>query len=1743
VQQSQGTFQASQLVSDRYQVLSFLGGGEVTETYKVKDIVGNRVLALKVLREDAPKEAELRLSREFYYLSRFTHPGIIAALDYGSTPEHRPYFTMEFFDGVPINLFFANGFSPELVEVTLQLLRALDNIHAQGLIHCDLKPQNILVAEGNGTPRVKLLDFGFAERVSLSDAVVPRGTLGYVAPEVFKGVDADARADLYSLGLVLYEVITGRGPGKEKDLRAWLKMQYYSEFEAPRKFDEKIPEKFEAVVMSLVRKEPERRPRSAAAVIEELSGPGEVAAAVLGPRKYLMAPGFVGRGDELAKLKEILDNAGQGRAGAACISGERGVGKSRLLSEYKFMAQLEGATILSFEPVSLGARPQSLIEAALGYLRVYSTSGVPSVEEGRVAISEETKYRLFETVTQRLKELSSSHRVGHSLVLLVDDFELFDPTSLEFLRYLVFSLSNERLMVLVAGLKEKRFLDLIAEFDRRSYFRHVALPSMERSEVEALVVSLVGEMPSSGVLVDWLMRTTGGNSLFVIETIYSLIEGKVLLMRGSHWVLAADALNAYRPPDTVTDVVRRRLENLSTEELDVLQIGAAAAGPFALEFLRAVLGQDEKVLFNAIAKLKALGLLRSFAGDGEASFILSSKILEAAVTERLSVGQRRENHRRVALALELLYPEKQDQLIFDLAHHYTQAGIKDRAYSYSMRAGARAREYQLSEQALGCFETALALSPQAASPKERVELIETVGELREATGKYLEAIDIYMQGMSIIVADGELSKDKAVLARFLQKLGLVHQKQGHNEEALNFLNQALLMQPDKSTSSYIYILNDLGWSYCSVGSFDKAEGLLTQALQLVEKLKNQTPLVYNQLSAQTLYYFSVLAWSRYDFVLALQLAERSLGIYEAIRDDHYTGKASQFIATLWWRRGEMEKAREYYQRYLAAQRKSGDVYFLLRSLQGLGVICQDEGEWDKAYDYFAEALSLAERIGDVTAMADLNANLGNACDERGDWDQALAFFQRAIELQQKVEGDSSGRRIVLVNLGYLRTKQGELEEAERVLREAQVLAERIQDPDFRYMLAVSQAQFLLRAERHEPARKVLVEAFLLVRRERDWRKLARLYTLASELRLAAGDFARAAEDARKALVHLGDYTSSKEYAVALRFSGLAKCLLDRTERGTQEIRRSIELLRNMGSKYELALSLLASVQALTKQSRGEMTVDLKMPLSFRPVPQQDINEALANLKEAQAILRAIGARLDAQRADDLMEMVTQVSATMQLKARERGEYLKVFYQLSELISMDLEKDDFCEHILDLVIDVTKAERGLLFLVQGEKLVPAAARNVDHTTLEDAEAVSHSVLRKVKRRGEMVFTADALADPRFNSANSVMLNKIRSLLCVPLRVENRVIGTIYVDSRITAHLFLEEDKNLLVSVANLLAATIDKSVAFRKLQEEMSALREDILVDAVTGCFMGRSKAIKDVYRVIDKIAPSNCTVLLTGETGTGKGVLARLIHSKSEGRGNKFVSINCGTLPENLFESELFGHARGAFTGAVKDKEGLFETATGGTIFLDEISNTTISIQAKLLQVLEEKVIRRVGETQTRRVDVRLICATNRDLQQDVRAGKFREDLFYRMNVVTINVPPLRERAADIGLLANYFVKRYANQLNKPVAGFEEGVLALFAEYPWPGNVRELQNVIERSVIMTQKRRVAVDDLGGQFAAIEPKTDVSQGKRRLFDRNEVMNALRETGGNVSKAAEVLTTHRRQLQRLIRRYRIDRTNLS
>jgi DNA-binding NtrC family response regulator len=304
-----------------------------------------------------------------------------------------------------------------------------------------------------------------------------------------------------------------------------------------------------------------------------------------------------------------------------------------------------------------------------------------------------------------------------------------------------------------------------------------------------------------------------------------------------------------------------------------------------------------------------------------------------------------------------------------------------------------------------------------------------------------------------------------------------------------------------------------------------------------------------------------------------------------------------------------------------------------------------------------------------------------------------------------------------------------------------------------------------------------------------------------------------------------------------------------------------------------------------------------------------------------------------------------------------------------------------------------------------------------------------------------------------------------------------------------------------------------------------------------GGVVGRSPAMVEVYKTVARVAPGRSTVLIAGESGTGKELIARAVHDHSPRRVRRFVAVDCGALTETLLESELFGHVRGAFTGAVTDTPGLFAEADGGTIFLDEIGDVSPALQAKLLRVLQEHQIRPVGGPAWRSVDVRVIAATNRDLAAAVANGRFREDLYYRLKVVTLALPPLRERREDIPLLVDHLVRRAARHCGKAVTGLSEPALALLSSYPWPGNVRELAHVLERGVALAQHEVLTVEDLPAELhGPVPPSTDgadrptLAELKRRYVER-----VYAECGGNVSRAATILGVDRRSLYRMLQRY--------
>ncbi len=346
-------------------------------------------------------------------------------------------------------------------------------------------------------------------------------------------------------------------------------------------------------------------------------------------------------------------------------------------------------------------------------------------------------------------------------------------------------------------------------------------------------------------------------------------------------------------------------------------------------------------------------------------------------------------------------------------------------------------------------------------------------------------------------------------------------------------------------------------------------------------------------------------------------------------------------------------------------------------------------------------------------------------------------------------------------------------------------------------------------------------------------------------------------------------------------------------------------------------------------------------------------------------------------------------------------------------------------------------------------------------------------------------------------------------------------------------------------ADQVLLVLQKAMEREGLRRQVRELHEQLAALQAPDRIVGSDDGLRQAVAVARKVARHPSTVLITGESGTGKELIAQLIHAESPRARNAFVAINCGAIPETLLESELFGHARGAFTGAAEQRMGLFEEANGGTLFLDEVGEIPSALQVKLLRALQEGEVRRVGDNTPRPVDVRVVAATSRDLEREVREGRFRSDLFYRVNVVRVQLPPLRERRDDVPLLARHFVTRFNEKLGLRIAGFTATAMKALTEYSWPGNVRELENVVERAMIMAETVRVDVGQLPAAVRApaaevpANPDLDLSVKRRvEALERSLIQRALRQTGGNKTRAARLLELSPRALLYKIKEYGLE-----
>jgi Nif-specific regulatory protein len=363
--------------------------------------------------------------------------------------------------------------------------------------------------------------------------------------------------------------------------------------------------------------------------------------------------------------------------------------------------------------------------------------------------------------------------------------------------------------------------------------------------------------------------------------------------------------------------------------------------------------------------------------------------------------------------------------------------------------------------------------------------------------------------------------------------------------------------------------------------------------------------------------------------------------------------------------------------------------------------------------------------------------------------------------------------------------------------------------------------------------------------------------------------------------------------------------------------------------------------------------------------------------------------------------------------------------------------------------------------------------------------------------------------------------------------DHIIGVLYLDTTLPRDQFNNDHLKLVAAISGIAAVAIENARQFEWLETEKERLLSDVNIEHN---MIGEAAAMQHVYHFISKVAPTDATVLISGESGTGKELAARAIHRNSKRAQKAFMAVNCAALNESLLESELFGHEKGSFTGALHQKKGRLEIADGGTIFLDEIGELSPALQVKLLRVLQEREFERVGGTVTLKVDLRVIAATNKNLEAAIEAGEFRQDLYYRLNVVSLEMPALRERREDIMLLANYFADKYGTLCNRKLKGFSPEARTCLTSYDWPGNVRELENAIERAVVLGTTDTILAEDLPEVLLerdvnVANPTTyhdAVAQTKRQI-----ILNAMDQAQGNFTEAAKLLGVHPNYLQRLVR----------
>lgn len=1721
---------------DRFEDLGWQRSGGMALLERVRDRANGEVVALK---SSLGAEHDSAIAHEFAILREVRHALLPAPRAYGHTRTGRAALTRTWAEGQPLEPGAIKS-TADLSRILGDLLAVLAQLHQHGWVHLDLKPEH-LIRSADGA--MQLVDLGLCRRVGERPTEI-LGTLPYVAPEVLRGAEVDARTDLYSVGLLGLHLLTGTLPFRERGGQriAREKLEEAEEIRnraataVARSVEGAESERWSSWLCSLLMPDPAQRPATALVAREAMPGTP--------PLPPVVDATFVGRDKLLATIASARREAGRcGRGTTLLLQGAPGCGKSRLLREAIFSAQEENglAYWCRLDGGATGAQPLAAL-------------GAPLETGDHVAPMADPMDQLLAIVEER-------GRAGEAVLLGLESSG--HPDAEEVITQCA-AATAELPLVLVTDhlLTSKSAAPTVAGATAQI----LTLEPLDREAVRALAIDQLGPRRGS-VEDDFWSEVSGGNPRHLIALL-----GQPERVRGE---LAADFL-AY---------LRARAATVGAEEREILEFLALAPARFPATALAAASNRPPATVDRILERLRCAGLV---VGDGGWSHgrcshpRLALKRLGGYL--RRQMGHDRLRRRAQALA-SALADETDPDLVGARSHLHLLGGNHRQALDDALAIG-RSTEAR-PEQRIRSLRRALKLVAEEERPQLDIEIAEQLGRAgriqeglellassgtpdlpagREARGALLlRAGDLEAAADDLSAVAESTAAPPTLRVRAQLHLSRLRNRQGKRERALDLaqgaLDLAAATTPDSPEERDARSL--VGRLLLAQGDLDRARAVLELALRKAQTAKDRR----TEASAHN------------NLGLVAMAAAQWESAYDHFRhglDLQLESGAPTRLATAWdnlgiaaHRLGRAREATAALERSIRYRLRVGDPKRLADSFNNLGALYHSLHDDNRALPLLRRALELRR---DLAIPADISATLNNLAlvhAARSELRQAHDLLAEAIEIRTTI-GDRLGAARARVNLAALHTRRGRYEDAQSCLETAEHAA--VEAPALQLSILEHRAEaelaggsceaaasFAKAAMEHaaatgarrlpalflgidaaiaantlDTARQLLKRAEAVARQESiSTPQVAALYRRAGEVQWRSGDLPEAIASIGKAWAQVERAPDSMEEAACLRVKGEILLARAHWEDAREQLECAAAKIEGLHAPVEHGRSLIALatvLEHLDKPAEAASARDRAAELLGKnshwihswPIPSPAPPSGTAPPTGAPATGnqrtpgRPSGRSPGALRGPDPIEMLRRVG---------------------ELLTRLGDPDALLADALTIVLETIGAERGQIALRDPEtgELVIRVARNMDATTREDAVHHSRTILRRTLDSAAILFSEDAQQDATFREFKSVVQFRIVSFICVPMLRRGQAIGTIYVDNRSVVNRFDRRAADFLQVFASLAARALENAELAQRLRSENVSLRREIRESWQLPNLIGHSPAMRRIAAIVRRVAPTDSSVLLLGETGTGKEVLARAIHSESDRAGRPFVAVDCGALQRNLIESELFGHRRGAFSGAVQEKPGLFEAADGGTILLDEIANLDLPLQARLLRVLQEGEVRRVGDNRSRHVDVRVICATNEDLRNAVAAGTFRQDLFFRINIVPIQLPPLRQRRSDIPLLTAHFLESLRKRTGHAVRGLSPEVTNALLAYDWPGNVRELENTLEGMVVLASGERLTEHDLPPWLR--NPAGQKSATLQRS-EREVLIAALESADWIQTRAARELGISERVLRYKMKKHGID-----